>query len=947
MNAFERYAAVKRRVGGLQEITDFVFTSQPTDAELNRIAEPPMGVRRILAQLGFALQLVKHGKTDRADCVEAALSLLEAGLDRDGALTAAVCAEAEQALMPLSEAARAYEVLFVGHAHIDMNWMWGWQETVAVTLSTLQTVLNLMEEYPAFTFSQSQASVYRIVEEYDPDMMARIRRRIADGRWEVTASAWVETDKNMPDTESLIRHIRLTRDYLERVWGVPRDAVKVDFSPDTFGHSLFLPDIDTYGGIPWYYHCRGLQEDPVLYRYRSPSGRELLMYREPYWYNGGIHPDSCLGAVEMAERCSGLTTSMVVYGVGDHGGGPTRRDIETLLQMQKWPVFPACRFGKLHEFFSRAEAVRESLPVIDRELNAIFTGCYTTQSRIKLANRHAEAALLDAERLSTLAHFVVGSAFPADRLDPAWQEVLFTHFHDILTGSCVQESREYAMGCLARAMATAQTEQARAFRALSEAVDTSAFPRDDGIRRSRSEGAGAGFGLSHYAGVPNPERGAGLTRVYTVFNPAATDRRENVEITLWDYAGDVDRLVAMDHLGRPCALQKLDEKPEAYWDHLYTRFLLEADVPALGHAVYALTLPPAEDDGPLLMPRDRLELPEETLVLENENLRATFDTGTGMLRSLWDVKGGRELLGGPAGLFLVRTQDSGQSAWRVGRYLGMEAVTDTGKAAFTKGALRSSVTFEQRVMRSTVRTTVSLDAGAEALCWQFTVDWHEISAAQDWNPLLSFRLPLAAPADRLLTDVPGGWTTRPARQIDVPALTCACPLGQDAPGPALITDCKYGFRLAENVLSVSLINTAGFPDPYPERGIHAITLFTALTDGTPSALKRRAEALLHPMTAVPTAVHPGTLPPRGAYLGFEAEHAVLTSLRTAEDGALALRLFDADGVGDTVAVRAPFPVRRACLTDLEGHALDALAVDGASATVPVEPHRLVEARLYP
>ena len=91
---------------------------------------------------------------------------------------ATACEAAEQALLPLSEAAKAYEVLFVGHAHIDMNWMWGWQETVAVTLATLRTALNLMREYPDFTFSQSQASVYRIVEEYDPDMMAEIRARV-------------------------------------------------------------------------------------------------------------------------------------------------------------------------------------------------------------------------------------------------------------------------------------------------------------------------------------------------------------------------------------------------------------------------------------------------------------------------------------------------------------------------------------------------------------------------------------------------------------------------------------------------------------------------------------------------------------------------------------------------------------------------------------------------
>ncbi len=946
MNIYDRFAALKRRIGGCQEKTCFAFTSQPDAAELNRIAGPSPQIRRILAELGFALQLLKYRKADCAVQIESAMALLERCMEREGVLTATACGEAEQALLPLSAAAKAYEVLFVGHAHIDMNWMWGWQETVAVTLSTLRTVLNLMREYPEFTFSQSQASVYRIVEEYDPDMMAEIRKRIAEGRWEVTASAWVETDKNMPDTESLIRHIGLTRAYLQEVWGVPRDAVKVDFSPDTFGHSLFLPEIDGLGGIRYYYHCRGLQQDVVLYRYRAPSGSELLVYKDPYWYNGGITFESCTGAVEMEQRCNGLRTSLILYGVGDHGGGPTRRDIEALLEMRQWPVYPTLKFGKLHDYFARAEAVREGLPVIDRELNGIFSGCYSTQSRIKLANRHAEAALLDSERAAALAHMAVGTAFPAGRYDAAWRETLFTHFHDILTGSCVQESREYAMGCLARAMAVAQTEQAKAFRALSEAVDTSMFPADDGIRRSRAEGAGAGFGLSHYAGVPNPERGAGLTRVYTVFNTAPVDRREPVEITLWDYAGALDRLIAVDHLGQAVPLQRLDAEPVPYWDHHYTRFLLDADVPAMGHAVYALREKPMDDCPVYLMTRDREELPKGAIILENEKLKAAFDTGTGMLRSLVDKRNSRELLGGPAGLHLVRTQDSDMSAWLIGRYLGMEAVTETARVTLESGTLRNSATFEQRVMHSTVKMTVSLDAGADALRYRFEVDWHETSRAQDWNPLLSFRLPLNARSDALLTDVPGGWARRAAREMDVPALTGAWPSGQN-PAAALITDCKYGFRLADDTLSVTLINTSGAPDPYPERGIHAITLYVALTDGDPVHLRRKAETLLRPMTPVPTAAHGGSLAPRQSLLGFEAAHSVLTSVRIADDGALAVRMYEAGGREDTASIRAPFPIGRAVTTDLDGHALAPARASGNAAFVSLGPHRLVEARLYP
>lgn len=106
-----------------------------------------------------------------------------------------------------------------------------------------------------------------------------------------------------PDTESLLRHIRITRDYLHKVWGIAPDSVKVDFSPDTFGHSRFVPEINTFGSVPYYYHCRGLQDELTLYRFRAPSGSEVLMYKEPYWYNSGVCPDNGIGVLEMERRC--------------------------------------------------------------------------------------------------------------------------------------------------------------------------------------------------------------------------------------------------------------------------------------------------------------------------------------------------------------------------------------------------------------------------------------------------------------------------------------------------------------------------------------------------------------------------------------------------------------------------------------------------------------------
>ena len=945
MNLSTRFLNLKKQVGGNREKRNFEFTFGMSVAEQNRITEPSPAIRRILAELNFALQLSKRNNGLYDGEISAALDILEACMQEENVITKSAAIAAEEKLLPLSPAAKEYELIYASHAHIDMNWMWGWQETVAVTLSTFRTILNLMKEYPDFTYSQSQASVYKIVEEHDPEMMDEIRARITEGRWEITANAWVETDKNMPDTESLLRHIRVTRDYLEETWGIAPDSVKVDFSPDTFGHSRFVPEINTFGSVPYYYHCRGLQDELTLYRYRSPSGSEVLVYKEPYWYNSGVNADNGTGVFEMERRCAGLKTALIVYGVGNHGGGPTRRDVETILEMQQWPVFPALRFGTLHEFFKIAETVRNALPVIDHELNAIFSGCYTTQSRIKLANRRAEAALLDSERISALSNAVLNTPYAAKRYEKAWQYVLFTHFHDILTGSCVQESREFAMGKLAEAIAYAQTEQSKAFEKLSQNIDTSMFPADDEIARTLSEGAGVGFGISNYAGVPNPERGAGKTRIYTVFNTAPVSRKQVAELTVWDYAGDQDRIEVVDHNMNPVRFQILDRDPQHYWDHKYIRILIDTDVPPMGYAVYAVREKEIDEYPTHLLHAEREELPRGPIVLENKKICARFDTGSGLLCSLTDKATGEELLSAPAGLHLVRTEDGGMSAWRIGRYLGMEPVTDTSSVELSTGDLRQSVTFKQKVMHSTVTMTVSLDADADTLHYDFTIDWHEIRSAQDYIPVLTYRLPLKKHSDVLLNDVPAGSVRRSAKHMDIPALTGIC-TETEGTTAALICDCKYGYRFADGVLSTTFINTAVEPDPYPERGIHKINLFVTLTDGKPAALKSKGETLIRPMTCVPTASHIGMLSPKNTLLSFDAAHSVLTSVQRTKDGALSIRLYEAEGTEDRITLKVPFTPTKAVLVDLNEKVLAEAEICGDEISFSVGAYRIAQVKVY-
>ena len=224
------------------------------------------------------------------------------------------------------------------------------------------------------------------------------------------------------------------------------------------------------------------------------------------------------------------------------------------------------------------------------------------------------------------------------------------------------------------------------------------------------------------------------------------------------------------------------------------------------------------------------------------------------------------------------------------------------------------------------------------------VDWHETGKAQPWLPVLTYRLPLKTGCETVLCDVPAGWVERPAQEMDIPALTGVCAKA-DLPTAALITDCKYGFRMADGVLSATLINTAIDPDPYPERGVHAIKLFVGLTDSRHVSMKQMAERLTRPMTCVPTATHAGKLPARASLLGVEAEGCVVTSVQLGKDDALLVRLYEAEGEDKQVTLTLPFEPGSAVLTNLNEEITGSAQVEGNNAAFTIGAHHIAQIKL--
>ncbi len=881
---------------------------------------------RIVSQLLYAHELSREASGAYDSLIAGTLEWIENRRMEEGGITKQTALEGEQRLLPLVEVAKRYKVICVAHAHIDMNWMWPWHETVAVTIDTLRTMLQLLAEYPNFHFSQSQASIYRIIEEYAPEMLNEIRYYVKEGRWEVSASHWVEADKNMPSGESLTRQILYAKRYLSELLDIDPSSMNLDFEPDTFGHSAHVPEILCNGGVNYYYHCRG-SEGPVLYRWEAPSGNSVIAYREPTWYNDLIQPN--LGAyVPEICRTTGLDTHLYVYGVGDHGGGPTRRDLDRMLDMQGWPIYPELRFGTYREFFELVEQNVDSLPVVKGEQNFVFTGCYTSQSRIKTANRVGETVLQEAELFSSIAAAEVGAVYPAAQLEKAWRNHLFNQFHDILPGSGVIDTREHAMGLFQETFAIANAKRKRAMELLASNIDTSSLSHIAAVASTSAMGAGAGFGSSSFK-VSQSEHRGGTSRIIHIFNPLLCDRRELTEVVLWDWSSPIPAISVRDTDGREVACQVLDRGRNFYWGHDYISLLVDAQVPAGGYVTYVI----GEGEGdvsPLLPSEPRLDK-LSNYVLENDQLRAEYCSRTAGLLSLLHKPSGRQMVdpGQPAGLFRLITEDAekGMTAWWIGRYMAEECLHRRVKIKpVRKGNLRQTLEFEMEHGQTIIRVIVSLDEGSSSLDYEIKCDWQEIGSPKQGVPQLSFNWPLAYKASHYLYDVPAGSVARPAMDDDVPATSWAyavpskAELDMIAPGIQIVTRHKYGFRAAERSLSLTLIRGSFDPDPYPETGNHHHTSFSITVTDTEGiqSLMERADRYNYPLSVISGTVHAGARPASHSFVRLMEGTARVSAIKMPEDGRVEswiIRMYETEGNESLVKLELPKTVEAAHFVD--------------------------------
>ncbi len=821
--------------------------------------------------------------------------------------------EARAQLEPLRDWLKSYSIDAVGNAHIDMAWLWPWTETVEVTRDTFSSVLKLMHEFPDLTFAHGSVRTYAWMEEKYPELFEQIRRRVKEGRWEIVGGMWVEPDLNMPDGESLVRQLLVGKRYIRQKFGVD---VRLGWNPDSFGYNWQLPQIYKRSGIDYFVTQKISWNDTTkfphkLFWWEAPDGSRVLTFF-PHDYVNRLDPIRMAGDLADTKRMTGLADMLHLYGIGNHGGGPTRRMLEMGRPWQaESALYPRLQFGTALGFFESVEKNLKNLqvPVWRDEIYFEYhRGVYTTQAPTKKNNRRNEALLLNAEKFSSLASLLGAHAYPQAELNDAWRLLLFNQFHDILPGSgiapvYVDASRDHTV---IRQLASA---------ALGRALD-------DITAHIDTEGPGTPV---------------------VVFNPLAWSRTEVVEteVRLGDASAEVE---VRSPDGKPVLTEIASRDLET---NRVRVLFLAGDVPPLGYKVFHVV-------GKTDSSAPASPLKATPNMLENEFLRVRLDPKSHCITSLFDKRQGREVLApGACGNLLRAFRDKPKDwdAWNIDADFENEK-WDLTEAKEIKepelGRVRAVIQVVKKFQGSWFTQSITLYAGVPRLDFRTKVDWHEE------HILIKAAFPVAAQNDFATFEIPYGAIERPTTRntpqekakFEVPALRWA-DLSDARGGLSLLNDSKYGYDAKGNVLRLSLLRSPKWPDPTADMGHHEFTysLYPHAGSWKEAGTVQRGYELNYPLLPIVTAPRPGRLPAVHSFVEIAPDNVVLTAIKKAEDSDTWLVRFY-EFAGRESAVRLHFAgAARAWETNLMEADEHPLEVANDEVLIPTRPYQIKTVRV--
>ena len=825
---------------------------------------------------------------------------------------------------------KSFTIRATGNSHIDMAWLWPWTETVEVVRNTFRSALDLMREYPDFTFTMSSAQTYSWMEEKYPDLFKEIQQRVKEGRWEIVGGMWVEPDLNMPGGESLVRQILTGKRYFKEKFGVD---VKIGWNPDSFGYNWQLPQIYKKSGMDYFVTQKIYWNDTTKFPYKlfwweSPDGSRLLAYI-PHDYANETDP------VRMATDLSAYAPSMYssdpaegrqmmhLYGVGDHGGGPTRTMLDTARRwMSSYAVYPNLKFGTAIGFFDDLQKSKANLNLPtwrDEMYFEYHRGVMTTQAETKRRIRTTEELLLNAEKFGAIS-MPFGKPYPAAELDAAWKRLLFDDFHDIFPGSGIAVNYLDARRNLEDVQRTGNAILADSLHELSTHINT--------------DGPGAPI---------------------IVFNSLSWPRKEVTEVEA-QLPGAATHVQVLETSGKVVPSQLLSIDHETH----QARLLVQASVPALGYKTYYVRAVEKS-----LIAMDPVHSSPDSL--ENEFVKIKVDGKTGCITSLFDKHSGTEMLalpetdsGGPkdfvCGNLLQTFTDKPKQwdAWNIDADFEKEHqdLTHADEVELIEsGPLRAILEVKQHFQNSHFVQAITVTAGSPRVDIKMMADWHEK------HILLKVAFPLSARNHNAAFEIPYGSIERPTTRntpaekakFEVPALHWA-DISDNKHGFSLLNDCKYGYDAKGNVLRLSLLRSPEWPDPHADEGRHDFTyaLYPHAETWREAQTVRRGYELNYGLLTVQPTKHQGALPQEHSFLQIDAGNVVVTALKRAEEGgAWILRFYEWAGKESDVQIIVPSGVESAGETDLMEKPINNLRPKVDRVTIHTKPYEIKTVRIVP
>lgn len=790
-------------------------------------------------------------------------------------------------------------VHMIGNAHIDPVWLWQWREGYQEVKATFQSALDRLDETDDFVFTAACADYYRWVEENAPEMFKKIQARVAEGRWCVAGGMWIQPDCNMPSGESFARHMLYSQRYFKEKLGV---TVKTGWNVDSFGHSAMLPALLKRAGIENYVFLRpGEHENAAipypLFKWTSPDGASVNAFRiiDGYGSRFGSVEEDVNRALEMEKKLG--YPIMCFYGVGNHGGGPTIKNIASIHELQGRGM--KIKFSDPDAYFNEIRQLGIDMPEWKNELQHHASGCYSATSLIKLLNRRVENALIRCEFFGALSDKLCGHT--SGPLTQAWRNLMFNHFHDVMCGCSIREAYDDAQQQLGEALSIAAREENAALQKISWAVDTvNGIP---GRLRSKE----SHFALWELDGLGTP---------IVAFNPHPFEAEGTVQIfgsvSCVTDENDQDVPVQTVRASRTNGTDK--------WDSIF-----RVKVPALGYRLYWAYLAPRgvptnEFERRIITPDDAsdeviaasgLKITENSL--ENDRLAVKFDPVTGAIVSMVNKSTGRESLAAPASARLIDIEHVDTWAHAVFKFdREKESFAGAEFAILEKGPVRAKLRVTTRALDSTLIQDYTLYAGKDQLEVNVRLDM------QEKFRMLKLCFPVNATEQTARAEISYGYIERPCDGCEETGHRWMA-LGGKEGGIGLLNNGKYSFSAENGELRLTVANTSIYADHYGQKtrddtcihgdiGVQEFAYAIVPYDGDWKAagLPRRGEVFNRALPWVVETYHEGRLPASYEGLRVDAENVTVGALKRAEDGdGYIIRLNETAGRATRCVIDAP------------------------------------------